>query len=259
MVSKLPKGEGSAAWLLDYLLGQTLEGYERSIKLTMGEVLDRRYLGGVAFNRVQRKGVLEICRRLDIPRPLVDLMSAEAEDPDVVHFGYEGAPQHDIFKVYFEYAQRARNAGCDADYVLHRAFKWDARRPERHTVATYRCIAGLDSVGQRRRISGLLGRTEFAAMMGRILDLTHARCPAIPMYLEVSEEGNFRSSFDLNVHDSDLSIAAIHPVLGKYFLPRRDLIDRALAHLGTCRVGHLSAGRSRDGLDFLTIYYDPFA
>ena len=80
MVSKLPKGEGSAAWLLDYLLGQTLEGYERSIKLTMGEVLDRRYLGGVAFNRVQRKGVLEICRRLDIPRPLVDLMSAEAED-----------------------------------------------------------------------------------------------------------------------------------------------------------------------------------
>ncbi len=263
MIGGLPDGQDRAQWLLSFLLDQPLEGYERSIKFGRNMLLDQRFLGGIAFSRLQRAGVLAICDRLGMPQPLLALLAGEADEPDVVHFGYEGGAGQEIFKVYFEFAHRARALETGAGFVLHRAFKWDACAPTRYAIATYRCIPGLDQADLHRRVANLLAGSAFKGAISEILDLALSRCKVAPMYLEVSEDGNLRASFDINFHGAGLPFAVIRPALVKDSQLFNSLpdgaIERALRPLEDRQLGHLSAGTSRSGEDFFTLYYDPFA
>jgi hypothetical protein len=172
-----------------------------------------------------------------------------------------------MFKLYFEYwrrldVARARN---EESLILHRAFKWDSLSSSRYSVATYRCFPGLSHKQTLARIARLYpGQTPSPVLdlAHELMKLTAARSGEPAMYLEVSEADNPRASFDLNFHAAELKLAAIEPhltLLARHHSISAERFAAFCQQLAAKSLGHLSGGTSRDGADFLTVYYDPLS
>lgn len=254
-----------ARLLLAYLLTLPIEGYEKSFKLSECSLLDQRYLVGVDVDRLSPEQVVDICRKLDMPQAFLERLNEELALADTLHFGFEQGEGSAIFKLYFEYWRQLDTARArgDESLVLHRAFKWDALDSSRYAIATYRCFPGLSIEQVLQRVARIYpGQADHpvAELAGWLLHqrTDHRAEPA--MYLEVTETDNPRASFDLNLHAADLKLATIGPQLmaqaGRYGLPAAQF-ESLWQDLATKTLGHLAGGTSRDGRDFLTIYYDP--
>jgi hypothetical protein len=77
------------------------------------------------------------------------------------------------------------------------------------------------------------------------------------LYLEVSEPGNPRQSFDINLYKTGLDVAAVAAPLqqaARCLVVPPEQLDSQLQRLGPCRLGHLSSGLDRHGQPFLTVY-----
>lgn len=254
-----------AQLLLAWLLTQDIEGYEKSFKLSEQSLLDQRFLVGIVAERLPQARLLDVCRKLDMPRQFLEVLPAELATADTLHFGYEQARDSAIFKLYFEYWRRlnqARNRG-DESFVLHRAFKWDALNPARRAVASYICFPDLSHDQALARIAALYpNRPDHPVpALARTLTSLAASCGGGPaMYLEVSETDNPRLSFDLNFHAAGLKLGTIETQIralaSLHSIPMEQL-QRLWPGVAAKPLGHLAGGTGRDGQDFLTIYYDP--
>lgn len=78
------------------------------------------------------------------------------------------------------------------------------------------------------------------------------------LYLDVKEENNPRSSFDINVYGANLQLQEVDPFLMStcrhYSIPEEQfhkLYEPAKSHI----LGHLAGSINRKGKDFFTIYY----
>lgn len=256
-----------AQQLLAWLLTQPLEGYEKSFKISEATLLTERYLAGIHGDNLSQEQVLGTCRALDMPDPFLERLPGELTGADTVHFGFEQGIDSAIFKLYFEYwgrldVARARN---EDSFVLHRAFKWDALNSSRCSVASYRCYPRLLQKQVLARINRLYPEQAplpVLELAHELMKLTAARSGKPAMYLEVSETDNPRASFDLNFHAAESKLAAIEPQLT--LMARRHSIPAEQfaafwQELAAKSLGHVSGGTSRDGLEFLTVYYDPLS
>jgi hypothetical protein len=92
-----------------------------------------------------------------------------------------------------------------------------------------------------------------------MLDLAGSRTrPGELLYVEVSEEGNPRDSFDINVYPADLQMAEIYPLLintARHFSIDLEQFEELYEAVKTQKFGHVSGGTDRDGKDFLTVYF----
>lgn len=254
-----------AGRLLSWLHGQGLEGYEKSFKLSAQGLFENRFLGGLAAGQLPLVRLIEVCNELNMPKELLARLKQEFSGADSVHFGFEQGHDSAIFKLYLEYWTRlnpARQRRAES-VLLHRAFKWDALDPRRRTVASYTCFPCLSREQTLDRIAGIY-RAAVAhpscELARQLIRLAATRSNEQLMYLEVSEEGNPRASFDLNLHAAELRLAEIETPLMEiargYSIPP----EQFAALWGRIKgkaLGHLSGGLSRDGQDFMTIYYDP--
>jgi hypothetical protein len=81
--------------------------------------------------------------------------------------------------------------------------------------------------------------------------------PEKMLYLEVSEEGNPRRSFDVNLYKAGLRLRELEgclaPVFAHYRPPQAPL--RLLLGQLDKAFGHVAGGLDREGRDFLTLYY----
>lgn len=122
-----------------------------------------------------------------------------------------------------------------------------------------RCSAPAPSCGAW----GLATRKSRRPCCARWRRMAAQRNPAASMlYLEVSEQGNPRSSFDINLYKSGLVVADAGQQLrqaGAYFHVAGELIEAQLMRLGTCPLGHLSSGPDRKGKEFLAVYGETVA
>lgn len=253
-----------AGRLLARLLTEPLEGYEKSFKMSAGRLLGNRFLVGIPAAQMVPSKLFAICDELDMPGDFRSPLQHELNGADTIHFGFEEGQGNGLFKLYLEYwsrLNRARAAG-DESVLLHRAFKWDALDHSRRAVADYRCFLRLSREQTLQRIAGIYRDDAHPAfgLARQLVGLAAARTSEKLMYLEVSEEGNPRASFDLNFHAADFKLREIEPQLiamsRHYALPVEQFtaLWRGIAEQ---TLGHLSGGLSRDGRDFMTIYYDP--
>jgi hypothetical protein len=95
-------------------------------------------------------------------------------------------------------------------------------------------------------IKGILDAASSRAAGGRFL------------FLDVKEENNPRSSFDINLYGANLQLQEIHPFLlelcRRYSIPETQFLsfyDPAKTHI----LGHLAGGMDREGRDIITLYY----
>ena len=77
-------------------------------------------------------------------------------------------------------------------------------------------------------------------------------------YLEVTEEGNPRRSFDINIYKAHLQVSEFYPAL-QTLCSRQGVSDETLHSVCNPilnkRFGHLAGGMDRAGNTFFTVYY----
>ena len=251
---------------------------ERSFKMLPGALLEQRYLMGVGKDAVGEQRLCDNCERMGMPPAQLAAFRARLPEADSVYFGYEQSEGAMLFKACPEFrqnlkqAQAARSAaGVPAQagvppaglgpVLLRLAYKWDLAQRVQAVVAEYRCYPELPVTGIFERLGGLYpasGEPPSLEAAERIINLALRRSKAAPMYLEVSEAGNPRASFDIRLYASELRVADLHPWLvaasrSYGIAPVR--FDGFFKQVRERALGHLAGGIDRQGRDFLTIYH----
>ena len=100
--------------------------------------------------------------------------------------------------------------------LLHKSYKWDPLRPERHAIGRYVRYPLLSYQETTERVRDLLAgcrRPGAFEMADELLRLAMPRLKGSFHYLEVTEEGNPRKSFDVNLYSASLTMGDIRPLL----------------------------------------------
>lgn len=243
-------------------------GFEKSFKLSAGICLADRLILGVRSRLAEPQSLLRICRDIGMPPEHLSLFESALPEANTVGFGFEGGPQGALYKVYLEFWEQLSLRVQQAPErvrpsLLFLGFKWDASDNSRAAVARYVCYPLITIDGMLRRLDRLYeGRQDAPSLEATRLALELAARKLgndSLVYVEASEEGNPRKSFDINFYKAGLRVADLRPALAplwrRYAIagePGRAIDSRADA----CPFGHLSGGLGRDGQDFLTVYYE---
>jgi len=266
-----PESVAAARALLGLVRGlETPFGLERSFKMSPGSLKANRFL--VTMHKGAIKGaaaerIPTICERLQMPEPLRAVLDARLPEATYVHFGFEDAGGGFLFKAYLEFwstweHELSRRAADPAPFLLHLGLKWDPSRPGRAAVTRYICHPLLTVEGIRRRLSEIYPEPAVAAprtAVEAVLARVAARLdPHRVLYVEATEEGNPRRSFDVNVYRARLRVQDVDPCLlplrAHYALPDA-AFRRVYEPARPLPLGHIAGGLDRQGRDFLTVYY----
>ena len=243
-------------------------GFEKSLKLARDNALTDRIILGVRSRLTNAQALLRICHEIGMPAAHLAQFEESLPDANTVGFGFEGGPQGGLFKVYLEFweqvSQRVRHSRAAVQpELLFLGFKWDARDNAKSAVARYVYHPLLSITGITDRLQDLYeNRQDSPSLQAtrKLIELASGKLRDNSfVYVEASEEGNPRKSFDINFYKAGLRLADLQPVLEtlwqRYAIPGdpRQVID---ARAGACPFGHLSGGLGRDGQDFLTVYYE---
>jgi hypothetical protein len=241
---------------------------ERSFRMAHGALQANRFLLTVdraALGDDAGAAILGVCTGLGMPAAQCQTVLPQVLQARCIHFGFEGGDHGGLFKVYFERAAAEDEAAAvtaGGSVLLHTAYKWPARDPREAVVTHYHWYPRLSRTAMLERIVQVYAGSvseRSRAIAGSVLDLATQRAPVMDLqYLEVSEEGNERRSFDLNLYEARLQVRDLQPFLNRVrehfdIKPGRfqALYDQIKLHAA----GHIAGGMHRDGRDFFTIYH----
>lgn len=245
-------------------------GFERSFKVTAGSLLQDRMLFGIeraGTDAAWDAALDQACLALGMPAASLDEFQRALGPANHVYFGAERDGARVTLKAYLEFRDaverqlaegRAPPGGCP----LYLGYKWEPADPVRRAPTRYVWHPDLGAGEILARVKQQVApapspalRRLVATVAGRALDTV---APREFRFLEVREEGNPRSSFDINVYRAGIRIrdlqAPLTDTLGQCAIPAT-ASEALLARIGAERVGHLAAGVDRSGREFLTLYH----
>jgi hypothetical protein len=245
--------------------------YERSFKLEPGRLITQRYMLGVRTDTTSEAVLIAAARAVGMPQAALDAFAQSLGTASTVLFGFEGvnlpwsSGDAPVFKVYAEYRPRLVDwLPGDAAVELFRGFKWQPDEPHAWIETRYGCRPGLTVEEVRARGAQMLATPALEpvrAAVNAVLERSLATDPGFqPQWLELGESGQPIRAFDLNLYEAGLRVADIaRPLsaLATRFGIVPDDLERLLAIAGTGLLGHVSAGESRRGAGFLTVYFEP--
>jgi hypothetical protein len=243
-------------------------GREDSFKMSPGSLQAQRFLVGIPTQDLAPARILHWCETLGMPDRIRAEFVKHLPDANMIGIGLDDGLDHGVYKMYLEFWDNVRRVVLDTGrtdpMTLHLGFKWRAQGDGSDArIARYTCFPMLSVNNILARIARIYhGATTPTAhdLAAGIVRLAAAANPAaLFLYVESSEEGDPRTSFDINLYKSELTMSDIDPFLrglaqhfaipDEQFLP---LIERVGAHL----LGHLSGGLNREGKDAMTLYYE---
>ena len=245
-------------------------GFERSFKISEKTLLGNRFLFTMskhAIGQNPHEAILNICRKMDMPKKLLEVFHGNLPSANYVHFGFEEDEKSYIYKAYLEFwtdweNEIGKKSNPSDPFLVHLGFKWDVSEPTRCVLTRYTCYPFLSVENILERLSkvfyGDRYRTPFEIAKGIVTlastRISHERI----LYIEAEEENNPRRSFDMNMYGAKIPLEELYPLLmdmcQHYSIPAAEfdiLYDQFKAKL----FGHLSGGIDREGKDFLTLYY----
>jgi hypothetical protein len=245
-------------------------GFEQSFKIVNANLLEKRFLLGVSKKAIGQRAderLAEICSLMGMPNTLLDIFRHHLPQGNYVHFGFEQNESTAVYKVYMEFWERikeeiGRSTQRPGPALLHLGLKWDVSNPGRQAVTRYTWHPWLSPDEIQQRVLAILDpHTDAPPKQAAdgLVSLALARVAHRDiLYLDVTEEGNPRRSFDINVYRANLQVQEIYPLLS--MLCRRHSIPFDTFHslydrIKTKKLGHLAAGVDREGKDFFTVYY----
>jgi tryptophan halogenase len=246
-------------------------GHERSFRICEGALLPHRFL--LSFEKSALSGApdaraLALCRELGMPEAFLAAAEERLGDARFLHVGFEEGPGGSLLKVYLELGsgldagRAAAVAGGGEPVLLHLAFKWDPDDAGRSALTRYFWRPGLGADAIRARLAEIYagtGHDESREIAEAVLAQAARRVPAEELqYLEVSEDGGGRRSFDLNVYDARLVIRDVKPVVSRMrrrFGVSPGRLQELYDPIKNLSLGHVAGGVHRDGEDFFNVYY----
>jgi len=244
--------------------------FERSFKVSEKHLDGNRFLLGVNKNTVSRsrhKNIVDVCAKLGMPKNFQETFRENLKEANVFGFGMDENQETCVVKAYLEFGSRYEAAMKKAlherdPYVSHLGFKWDAADNARCALTKYTCFPALNLQGMLERLSnGFYGSSESSAygIVERVMDFVSIKAGEDKfLYLEVNEENNPRSSFDLNVYSANIRMKEVHPLLAEMCRHYSILDEKFQALYEPVKdmiFGHLAGGMDREGNDFLTVYF----
>lgn len=234
--------------------------YERSFQVRPQALHANRFLLTVLPREIPGDalaGVRAAAARMEMPPEVARWLDAQGGQAAAVHFGFEGDAGRVVCKLYLERPAGGADAG---PVLLHEACKWTLGSTQ-HVVSQYHWHAGLDAAGIGQRIRALypdeLAWSRDAALSALQLALTRVGAERL-QYLEVSEPGNPRLSFDLNLYDTGLTIRDAQELvtgMRDHFELRPGRFQALLDQIKSKPLGHIAGGVHRDGRDFFNVYF----
>jgi len=248
--------------LLYDLIGELCvpHGYEYSFKMSAGTLLADRFLitmDKASLGEEYRRKVIELCTKLRAPDVFLEAMNRSLSEARILHFGFESSEKGGMHKVYLEYPLPVPAKPA----LAHTSYKWDPIHPERHAIGTYLRYPVLCYEDTAERVRNLLaGCSKPGAfeMADEFLRLVMPRLKENYHYMEVTDEGTPRKSFDVNFYGASILMGELRPLLlrmaERYCLPMEDFSAR-LDSIAKTRFGHLTGGIDREGRDFFTVHF----
>lgn len=261
--------EKKAALLLRFMERRELLGFEKSFKMSEKTLLANRFLLGVSKREVPQNSLFVICERLGMQDDHLSALMDNLLNVDIVHFGFEENANGCVYKVYLEYcAKHSREQACQQNVgdpvLLHLAFKWNPLTDSAGSIAKYIYHPGLSVAKIFARLTALYSGADDRFSLAMAQDLINAASARVSannlMYIEVSEQGNPRWSFDINLYEANLYLAEVEDLLfgmSKHYAIPDGQFKLLYNTIKANRLGHLSGGIDREGRDFFTVYYEP--
>jgi hypothetical protein len=235
-------------------------GIEYSFKMCEGVLLADRFLitlGKDSLGPDYQRRVMELGKKLRAPAAFLEAMEGSISKAHMLHFGFEGSEKGGMHKVYLEYPLSTLTTPT----LLHTSYKWDPIRPQRRAIGSYvrHPLLSYDETAARLRdlLAGCRKPGAFE-IADEFLRLAMPRLKKSFHYLEVTEEGTPRRSFDVNFYSASLTMSEIRPLLlrlaERYCLSVEEFGAR-LDSVEKKKFGHLTGGIDREGRDFFTIHF----
>jgi hypothetical protein len=240
--------------------------FEKSFKIVGGQILDQRFLFGISRQFIDEPTALRVFDGLVMPETLKDQMSPLISKADLIHFGWEGENKVGLCKVYLEFSSilssaAAKNAEPEQSLLLHRACKWDVNDANRQLITNYLVFPniGIDLIESRMNASYRSDEnSNIATLMSALLHLVCERSSKPPLYLEMSEDGNKRSSWCIQIWNAKLHVNDVGRYLQFFARHNGASLDRLLA-IGRAssngQISNISGGIDRHERPYLTVYY----
>lgn len=264
-------GEEKSAALFRLVKELNVEiGLEYSFKILEKSLFKNRFLLGVNKRLIEdhaHERIIHICRQLDMPQSLLETFRNCLLDANYVHFGFEENKNTCLYKVYVEFWDSIREKirsrkDFSQPFLLHLGFKWDAFDNDRKSVTRYSWHPWLSIPDILARLGAVLDPVTHRPIYKTAESLVAMAAERIPhqdiLYLEVTEDGNPRRSFDINVYRAGLQVGELYPLLaklGEHYAVSHGEFHHLYDQIRTKRFGHISGGMGREGTDFCTIYY----
>lgn len=251
-------------------LGQPF-AIERSVKAEAGVLQRERFLMSVHRSGLGPDPAGTLARlglALGLPERYREAAAAAIAEADILHLGYEDGAHGPLYKLYVEWSARADRLWRDPQaepgtepVLVHRAYKWDPARPQRVVTTLYHWPRVRSVAEIRARLAALgadAGGAFTAGLADAVLDAVDRKGLGQPHFLEVSEEGSPRLSYDLNLYAAGLAVQGLAPIIGSAFrhlkVADHDIAE-VLGEHGAETLGHIAAGVGRRGDPFVTVYF----
>jgi hypothetical protein len=240
-------------------------GQEASFKLEPSSLLANRMLVGLRCRDLDAGTAFGLAKLLDMPESCQAPLAAGLVRANAIFFGIEERPTGAVCKMYLEFWDAVRahvvGTGDREPQLLHLGVKWIAGSKDRHEVARYHCHPLLSARDVLRRMSAITdGSRPYGRAASDIVLLGLRQAPqASLLYEEVTEDGNPRRSFDVNVYKTGLRMHQVMARLGEaaeQLGVSRRALENAWAGSEQAFLGHMSAGTSREGSEFLSVYWE---
>ena len=246
-------------------------GREDSFKMSRAGLLTNRFLLGIPMQEISPARVMHLCNALGMPQSCRASFMNHLRDANLIFFGLEDDGERAVYKVYLEFwdlvRQYVRRTGSTDPLLLNLGFKWRAGDEGSDVrVARYTCFPLLSVYDILGRVEQIYADGSAPAAHAGASEIIRRAAAANPsasfLYVEVSEEGNPRKSFDVNLYKANLNVRDINPMLSdlaRHFCIPPETFQPWVQRIADRPLGHLSGGLDKDGRDFMTTYYETHA
>jgi hypothetical protein len=244
--------------------------FEHSFKAVHSHLFANRFLIGI--NRLEMDGnaderIVLICEKIGMPHNLLSSFKRTLLDANHVYFGVEKDEKALIFKAYLEFRDKIEKeiggtSVTGRSFPLFTGFKWDTSSLSRQAVTQYAWYPSLPVPEMLERLRMTIDPSRHRGLFEIVQGITKRASERIShsdiQYLEVTEEGNPRRSFDINIYKAGYRVKELCALLLKavqdYAIPS-GRFQPVYERIKTERFGHLAGGVDRENRDYMTVYY----
>jgi len=250
--------------LLSLFKGKTIDGVEWSIKFSFAGLAGNRFLLGIRREHWNELDVSALSRQLAIPQPLWMRILQDMEQARAIFFAYEPDEEGgDTYRVYLEIMPALEALRRHGVLPLGYGYKWHPATAGVAAVTAYR----MRHLENREAFDGYLQpylERLAQPVLRQVAENVIARATATGdprhfMFLEVDEADTRRDSFTVTFHGAHLPLRDFIPSLlrlaDSLALSRSEVLELFVPDEPRT-LSSLAAGTSRDGHEFLTVYYD---